>query len=104
MTKPFIVNKPARAVLVPAAYYPEIQSKIAKSKLINFKGRDLVAIHHGELETVTLRSLGFEVMSPLEVYYEWPKIKGEHKPFVHQEDSAGFLTLYPKTSPSSSYG
>ena len=57
--KPYIINKEAKAVLIPAKYYPEIAQKITKCKLVELHGKELVAVHFGEIEVRVLRELNF---------------------------------------------
>ena len=96
MTKPYIINKEAKAVLIPAKYYPEISQKITKCKLVELHGKELVAIHFGEIEVRVLWELGFKTPTPFELFYQWKPIAGEHLPFKHQEIASGFMTIHQR--------
>ena len=52
-----------------------------------------IVVNWGLEEAQTLKNLNINVPSPIHKQYGWP---GNHKPFVHQKDTASFLTLNKK--------
>lgn len=96
MSKPYLINKPAKAIIIPQRYAPEVLQKIPTAKPLIFHGKSVLVMKHGERETRVLREIGFDVVTPMECYFDWPRIGGEHLPFKHQEISSGFMTLHHK--------
>ena len=70
-----------------------VTSIIPRSRLVNIKGHDIVAVEHGLDEARVLRNIGIMAPSPIRYYYDW---QGQHKPFSHQVDTSEFLTLNPR--------
>ena len=68
----------------------KILTVIPKAKLIK---PNVVAVKHGIDETKVLRNLGYSVVEPIKMYYDWPLASARHKPFKAQMDTAGFATL-----------
>ena len=71
---------------------PDKYSIIPKHKIVSHNnGIYEVAVHFGLDEARVLRNLGVKkVPSPIEGKYDWP---GRFTPFVHQRETASFLTL-----------
>lgn len=49
------------------------------------------AVHHTLESVKILRNLGIDVPAPISAQYAWP---GKYKPFAHQIEAAGFLTMH----------
>jgi SNF2 family DNA or RNA helicase len=76
----FKTRQPAKYAIIP-------KSKIVEEK----NGVYQMAVYWGLDEARVLRNLGLkEVPSPILSRYDWP---GRYKPFMHQKDTAAFLTL-----------
>lgn len=67
-----------------------ITTVIPTAKMVKFGEDDLVAVPHRPSETRILRNLGFEVPSPMGMYYKFP---AKFKPFEAQRISAEFATM-----------
>lgn len=61
-----------------------------------FGDKTVVQIRHTEEATRVLRVKGWEIPAPIEVYYDFPKVKGKFTPFVHQKQAAGFATMHKR--------
>lgn len=74
----------------------QVIQKSAVTKEVTFasgKGYE-VAVHWSLPNAKILQNLGFKkVPSPIERQYNWP---GMFRPFAHQRDTAGFLTLHQR--------
>lgn len=92
MNKQPLIHKQSRSIVFPG-HLPEILNNIPRSKAIVVGGRDITAVAHGELETAYLNKNGHNILSPIEVYYDFPKVKGKFDAFKHQKITAGFITL-----------
>jgi SNF2 family DNA or RNA helicase len=66
---------------------------IPTAKTLDYKGRTLVAVPHKLDEVRVLRNIGIDAPGPIRHYYDWP---GLYKPYIHQLETADFLTLHPK--------
>ncbi|MFN9029616.1 MAG: DEAD/DEAH box helicase [Betaproteobacteria bacterium] len=72
----------------------KVLSVIPTAREFEFKGKRLVAVPHRIEETRVLRNLRIAAPSPILHYYDWP---GRHTPFVHQRETAEFMTLNPRS-------
>jgi len=63
------------------------------AKLIEWKGRTLVAVPHRLEEVRVLRNIGIDAPSPIGTHYEW---QGRFPPYDHQRITSEFLTLNPR--------
>ncbi len=96
MTK-FIIHKPSKSIILPHSLKDQILPNIAQAKEIEVQGKKLLAVKHGVNEAATLHRLGFtQIPSPIQYYYNWPKIKGKFDPFEHQKKMGAFYTLHKK--------
>lgn len=69
-----------------------VRDRITKSRVLNHPTYNL-AVKHTETTTRVLRSMGFDVPSPVLSQYKWP---GKYKPFDHQKTMVDFLTTHNK--------
>ena len=87
--------KPEFKKLVLKLGEPErVLAVITSAKTIVYKGTTLVVVPHRDEEVRILHNLGIDAPMPIEHYYKWPKVGGNHKPFDHQVDTASFLTRH----------
>lgn len=56
-------------------------------------GKTVLQVYHSEEATKKLNEMGFDVPTPIETYFDFPKVKGKFTPFQHQRQAAGFATL-----------
>jgi SNF2 family DNA or RNA helicase len=71
-----------------------ITTVIPSAKIIQYKGRDLVAVPHRNDEVRVLRNLGIDAPAPITKYYQW---EGKYPPYAHQRATAEFLTMNPRS-------
>lgn len=62
---------------------------------VDYQGHNLAVAHRMDT-TWVMRNLGIEAPSPILHYYDWPKLRGEFSPMVHQMATAEFCTLHRK--------
>lgn len=88
-----------KAVLLSAREPRQLTTLIPHARIVEFRGRQLVAVPHRIEETKLLRNIGIKVPSPLLHYYEWSR-----EPFAAQRQTAAFLTLNPRAFVLNSLG
>lgn len=88
-----IVHTGRRAVLLRTDTPEQILAVIPTAKALLYKGVSLVAVPHRLDETRVLRSLGYDVPSPVLYYYQW---SGQFTPFDHQKTTVEFATLHQR--------
>ena len=81
-----------RKVLVKDDHPTRITAIIPTAKIVNYKGTDLVVVHHGLEETKVLRNFGFDIPSPIGTQYTWPIGYTDWTPFHAQRVTADMLT------------
>lgn len=92
-----IIAPDQQAIVLNPSIKPEsVLPYIATAKVLHYQGHELVVVPHGLDETRVLRNMGVEAPSPIGFYYDWPKLKGLHAPFLHQRETAGFATLFKR--------
>lgn len=67
-----------------------VTTVIRGCKVLEYNGKRLVAVPHGNEEVRVLRNLGINAPAPIHTQYGWP---GMFKPFYAQYHTAEFLTL-----------
>lgn len=72
MANKALVIKDRKKVLVKDSHPTRIMSVIPTSKLINYKGHDLVVVPHELDEVKVLNNMGYNVPSPIVTEYHWP--------------------------------
>lgn len=87
-----IVHKPSGKLLLNLNDPGRVTTVIPSARLLQYQGRNIVAVPHKEDEVRVLRNLGFDAPAPIEHHYQWV---GRHPPFQHQIATAAFLTLNP---------
>jgi SNF2 family DNA or RNA helicase len=71
-----------------------VVSNIPSARSIEVRGQRLTIVPHNLDEVRVLNNLGIRAPSPILHYYDWP---GRFKPYLHQKQTAAFLTLHPKS-------
>lgn len=85
------------AVLVRPRNPAQLTQLIPTSKLVQYKGRQMVAVPHRMEEVRVLNNLGVAAPSPILTKYLWPRTESIiPSPFKAQELTAAFLTLNPR--------
>jgi SNF2 family DNA or RNA helicase len=92
----YLLVPSARAILLNPADPDGVLRYVTTARRVEVAGQPYIAVPHGIRETTHLRALGAMVPSPIGYYYNWPKVAGLHEPWIHQRETAGFLTLYPR--------
>ena len=85
-----IILKDKQAVLLQPDDPAQITTVIPTAKIVNSAKGKMVAVPHRPDETRVLRTLGFNVPSPMQMYYNFP---AKFKPFEAQRISAEFATM-----------
>lgn len=86
-----LVVKDSKAVVFNLKNPKKITTVIPTAKEVMFKGKRLVAVPHKPDETTVLRNLGYDVPSPMNIYYPYP---GRFKPFDAQRVTAEFASMH----------
>lgn len=88
-----LVSKKHRKLILNLKDPERVTTIIPAARLLQYKGRTLVAVPH-ELDTVRLlRNLGMDPPAPVSAYYDWP---GRYKPYAHQRVTTEFLSTNPR--------
>lgn len=90
MNKALIVSD-KKKILLRDSHPSRITTVIPTSKMVNYKGTDLVVVPHELDETAVLNNMGYDIQSPIQTYYHWPS--RYPKPMHAQSVTAGNLTL-----------
>ena len=85
-----LIYKPKQALIFRPKEPSKILTAIASAKLLEADGKEYVAVPHRPDETIRLRSLGYEVPAPMNMYYPY---KGRFAPFDAQRQTAEFATM-----------
>lgn len=85
-----IILKDKQAVLLQPKNPAQITTVIPSAKIVKTAKGPMVAVPHRPDETRVLRSLGYDVPSPMQMYYDFP---AKFKPFEAQRISAEFATM-----------
>jgi SNF2 family DNA or RNA helicase len=72
----------------------KVLNVIPTAREFEYRGKRLVAVPHRIEETRVLRNMRIAAPSPILHYYDWP---GMYQPFIHQRETAEFLTLNPRS-------
>lgn len=91
-----LIHKEKKAVLLRLQNPERVTTVIPTAIIVHHKGEQIVAVPHRPDETRVLRNLGFDVPSPMQYHYSWPKVSGQHNPFVVQKETAGFLSMHSR--------
>lgn len=88
-----LVSKKHKKLVLNLRDPDRVLTVVPGSKLLEYRGRKLVALPH-DLDSVrVLRNLGMDPPVPITTYYDWP---GRYKPFDHQRVTSEFLTTNPR--------
>jgi SNF2 family DNA or RNA helicase len=82
------------AVIAP--FDPHFLQLFPHGVRLNWGGKDVYAMRHGDEETRMLRNLGLPVPAPIMEYYDFPSADGK-RPFGKQILTAASMTLYPSS-------
>ena len=85
-----LILKDKKAILLQVEDTAQITTVIPTAKVVNTAKGKMVAVPHRPDETRVLRSMGFDVPSPMQLYYDFP---AKFKPFEAQRISAEFATM-----------
>src|SRR6266850_2329385 len=88
-----IVSQKTKSLILKLNYPDTVLALIPTAKRLLYKGIELVVVPHKPDEVSVLRNIGIEAPSPILYHYDWP---GLYKPFDHQKDTSGFVTLHNK--------
>jgi SNF2 family DNA or RNA helicase len=88
-----LVSKKHQKLLLNLNNPERVLEIMPQAKLVNFKGRDLVAVPHRLDEVRVLRNIGIDAPGPMKYHYDWP---GLYRPYDHQFVTADFLVLNPR--------
>ncbi len=89
-----LISKKKQALLLRLRDPDRVSTVIPKSKLVEYDGKEYLAVKHGVDETRVLRNLGINAPSPIKHHYDWP---GRYKPFFAQRETADFLSLHHRS-------
>ena len=89
MNKALIVPH-KRKILLRDSHPTRITTVIPSSKLILYKGKELVVVPHELDETRVLNNMGYNISSPVSHYYKW---SGQYTPFHAQLVTVDKMTL-----------
>ena len=96
-----LIHKGRKKIILNSRNRKKLLTLIPHAKTLEYKGKELVVIHHGVDETRILRNLGYDVPAPVELYYDWP---GRYKPFHAQLEAVKFSTMHERLFNLSSMG
>lgn len=88
-----LILKDKQAVLLQPKDPAQITTVIPTAKVVSTGKGNMVAVPHKPEETKVLRSLGFDVPSPMQMYYNFP---AKFTPFEAQRISAEFATMHDR--------
>lgn len=88
-----LVSKKHRKLVLNLKEPTRVTTLVPTAKVINYRGRDLVAVPHRLDEVRVLRNLGIDAPPPVSHYYKYP---GLFSPFIHQKTTVEFLTTNPR--------
>lgn len=89
----FLISKQARTVLVPGD--ESFPARVPSARPVDIQGKRLWGVPFDVENVRLLRSNGVGVPSPIGTYYNWPRdVTTIASPFVHQMETAAFLTLH----------
>jgi SNF2 family DNA or RNA helicase len=90
------IVKNKKAIVLKLKHPERITTVIPTAKVFSRNGQQYVAIPHRPDETRVLRLLGFDVLDPMRIHYEWPKASGRYDPYATQLNTACFVSSNPR--------
>jgi SNF2 family DNA or RNA helicase len=87
-----LISEKHQKIVLNLSEPSRVMTVIPSARLIQYRGKELVAVPHRNDEVRVLRNLGIDAPAPITKYYDWP---GRYPPFIHQKITAEFLTLNP---------
>lgn len=91
----YIIHKPSKSILLPLSRQ-ELVLALPNARLSRLGDKTVVQVKHDEADTVALRGVGLDVPAPIEIYYNFKKVKGRFTAFDHQRDAAAFASLHKR--------
>lgn len=88
-----LVLPQAKALALKLNNPERVLATIPTAQRIAVRGQEVVVVPHGVDEIAQLNALGIGAPSPIAYHYDWP---GRFKPYDHQKETAGFLTVTRK--------
>ena len=88
-----LIFKPKKALLFNLREPGKITTVIPTAKVFQFEGKTLTAVPHKPEETIVLRNLGYDVPSPMNMYYPYT---GKFTPFDAQKATAEFASMHSR--------
>lgn len=88
-----LISKKHKKLILNLRDPSRVTTVIPSARILNHKGKTLVAVPHGLDEVRVLRNLGLDAPAPMSHYYDWP---GRYKPYAHQRITSEFLSLNPR--------
>lgn len=85
-----LVVKERKTVLLNLREPEQVMALIPGAKKGPIRGKEIVAVPHTDDTVRVLRNLGMAVPGGIQYYYDFP---GRWPPFIHQRETAEFLTL-----------
>lgn len=88
------IHTPSNTLILKTQDTGVITSVIPRSRVVFYKGVELVQVHFGHDEMTVLKNMGFKVPSPIRTNYEWRRNPTRvPQPFKHQINTSDFLTM-----------
>lgn len=88
-----LVVKDRQRILMNLREPEQVLALIPQARMQVMKGQNIVSVPHMDDIVRVLRNLGLKAPGPVRSYYDWP---GRFTPFIHQYETAEFLTLNPR--------
>lgn len=88
-----VVVKDKKAVVFRLRKPEKITSVIPTAKPFKWNGDTYVAVPHKPDETIVMRNLGYDIPSPMNLYYPY---EGRYTPFDAQRTTAEFASMHPR--------
>lgn len=88
-----LVVEQAKALALKLNNPSRVLETIPTARAFHAAGPNVVVAPHRLDEVRVLRNLGIDAPSPILHYYQWV---GRFKPYIHQRETAAFLTLHQK--------
>lgn len=90
-----LVVKEKQKLLMNLRNPEQVLALIPDAKMQVIKERNIVSVPHDDEVVRVLRNLGLAAPGPIRSYYDWPCRPGRD-PFLHQLETAEFLTMNPR--------
>lgn len=89
-----LVHTQTQSLVLKVRNAAELAATVPESRVVPYKGVDLLQARHTPRSVKVLRNMGFDAPSPLRYHYDWP---GPFpKPFDHQYHTSDFMVFNPR--------